>query len=166
MENLNQPPKSNGLNIKSEIIEGDFIYRLITEKDHYDKGENVKIYAELEYIGKEDEVEILHGGSPFLFPMNETTRKYEVDYAVTLQGLRTVLKKGEQLRQESSGGGGYSEQDNEAYKEFMKKVMDQNYPSGHYVVNGYTNFTLADEDEKNYTIEAQVEFYVENEAKN
>ncbi|MDV6379329.1 hypothetical protein ORD22_14010 [Sporosarcina sp. GW1-11] len=45
----------------------------------------------------------------------------------------------------------------------MKKVMKKDYPSGHYIVNGSANFTLADEDERKYMIEAQVEFTVGNE---
>lgn len=165
VKDVNQSAKSNQLNKESEVIKGDFIYRLVTEEDHYDKGENVKIYAELEYIGEENQVEITHGGSPFLFPMTETTRDYEIEYAVTMVGNRTVLKKGEPMRQELNGGGSYSDHDKEEYKEFMKKVMKQDFPSGHYIVNGYADFYLADKakDEEHYTIEAQIEFYVDSE---
>lgn len=157
-----QLPKPDEENTISEVIEGDFIYRLVSEKDHFDEGEDVKIYAELEYLGQEDEVEISHGSSPFLFPMTETTRDYDIEYAVTMEGKHTVLKKGEPLRQESNGGGSYSDHDKEEYKEFMKKVMKSNYPSGHYVVNGYANFYVEDDIEKEYMIEAQVEFYVDD----
>ena len=146
---------------KAEVSEDNFIYRLVTVKDHYEEGESVKIYAELEYIGKEDEVEINHGTSPFFFPMTETTRNYEIEYAVTLPGKSAILKKSEPMRQESSGGGGYSDHDNEEYKDFMKLVMKQNYPNGHYIVDGYANFTLGDEDESEYTMAAQIEFYVD-----
>lgn len=158
-------PKSESLGNKAEASEGDFIYRLVSEKDHYDEGEDVKIYAELEYIGKEDEVEITHGSSPFLFPMTETTRDYEIAYAVNLPGNSTILKKGEPMRQEYRGGGGYAEQNKEEYKVFMKQVMKQDFPSGHYIVNGYADFHLADKakDEEKYTIEAQIEFYVDSE---
>ena len=165
VKDVNQSPKSDQLNKKSEVIQGDFIYRLVTEKEHYDKGEDVKIYAELEYIGKEDEVEITHGGSPFLFPMTETTRGYEIEYAVTMVGKRTVLKKGEPMRQQLNGGGSYSDHDKEEYKEFMKRVMKQDFPSGHYIVNGYADFYLVDKAkcEEQYTIEAQIEFNVDSE---
>lgn len=156
-------PIPESLSNKAEAIEGDFIYRLVTEKNDYDEGEDVRIYAELEYIGKENEIEITHGSSPFLFPMTETTRNYEIEYAVNLQGVSTILKKGAPMRQEIRGGGGYSDHDKEEYKVFMKNVMKQDYPSGHYVVNGYAGFTLAGNDEKSYTLEAQVEFNVNNE---
>lgn len=165
VKDINQSPKSDELYKKSEVIKGDFIYRLVTEKEHYDEGENVKIYAELEYIGEEDQVEITYGSSPFLFPMTETTRDYEIAYAVNLPGNSTILKKGEPMRQEYRGGGGYAEHDKEEYKVFIKQVMKQDFPSGHYIVNGYADFYLADKakDEEKYTIEAQIEFYVESE---
>ena len=160
-----KPPKPDELYKKSEVIKGDFIYRLVTEKEHYDEGENVKIYAELEYVGEENQVEIMHGSSPFLFPMIETTRDYEIAYAVNLPGNSTILKKGEPMRQEYMGGGGYAEHNKEEYKVFIKKVMKQDFPSGHYIVNGFADFHLADEvkDEKKYIIEAQIEFYVDSE---
>lgn len=161
VKDINQSPKSDELYKKPEVIKGDFIYRLVTEKEHYDEGENVKIYAELEYIGEEDKVEITHGSSPFLFPMTETTRDYEIAYAVNLPGESTTLKKGEPMRQEYRGGGSYAEHDKEEYKVFMK----QDFPSGHYIVNGYADFHLADKakDEEKYIIEAQIEFYVNSE---
>ncbi|WP_301107244.1 hypothetical protein [Sporosarcina sp.] len=158
-----QSPKPDELYTISEVVEGDLIYRLISEEEHYDEGENVEIFAELEYAGQKAEVEISHGSSPFLFPMTETTRDYEIEYAVTMVGKRTVLKKGEPMRQELNGGGSYSDQDKEEYKEFMKKVMKANYPSGHYIVDGRANFYVEDEMEKEYTIEAQIEFYVDRE---
>ena len=156
-------PEPNELKTTAEVMEGDFIYRLVSEKEHYGKGEDVKIYAELEYIGAENEVEIRHGSSPFLFPMTETTRKYEIEYAVTMEGKRSVLKKGEPLRQELNGGGSYSDHHQEEYKEFMKKVMKGNYPSGHYIVDGYADFDTAGDVEKEYMIEAQIEFAVDGE---
>ncbi|GKV67370.1 MULTISPECIES: hypothetical protein [Sporosarcina] len=156
-------PEPNELKTTAEVMEGDFIYRLVSEKDHYGEGEDVKIYAELEYIGPENEMEIRHGSSPFLFPMTETTRNYEIEYGVTMAEERTVLKKGEPLRQETRGGGSYSEHDPEEYKEFMKKVMKEDYPSGHYIVDGYASFDTAGDVEKEYLIEAQIEFIVDGE---
>ena len=165
VQNVNKSPKSDELDQKSEVIKGDFIYRLVTEKEHYDEGENVKIYAELEYIGGEDQVEITHGSSPFLFPITETTRDYEIAYAVNLQGKNTILKKGEPMRQEYRGGGSYAEHDQAEYKVFMKQVMKQDFPNGHYIVNGYADFYLVDKAkcEEQYTIEAQIEFNVDSE---
>lgn len=142
---------------EAENKNGDYIYRLVTEKSHYDKGEPVKIYAELEYVGPKEEVVIKHSSSPFLFPMTETTRNYDIAYAVAAVGNETVLKRGVPLRHETTGGGGYSEQDKEEYKEFMKQVMERKYPKGHYIVDGFADFTV-DDNQENYKIKAQIEF--------
>ena len=47
----------------------------------------------------------------------------------------------------------------------MKRVMKPDFPSGHYIVNGYADFYLVDKAkaEEQYTIEAQIEFYVDSE---
>lgn len=153
-------PTVDRSNSQAESRDGDFIYRLVTEKERYHTGEPVKLYAELEYVGLKDEVVIEHGSSPFYFPMKETTRNYEIGYQVTHAAEQTVLKRGVALRQETTGGGGYSEHDEEGYKEFMKQVMERKYPSGHYNVNGLADFTVVDE-QKKYRMETQIEFYVD-----
>lgn len=163
VEKKQEPTNKESLSTHAEVTKDDFIYRLITEKVRYSENETVKIYAELEYIGEEEEIEISHGSSPFLFPMTETTRNYDIGYAVTLQGGRTKLKKGEPIRQEYRGGGGYSEQDEEEYKEFMKQVMSKNFPSGHYIVDGYADFSLVSDKEKRYNLKSQIEFYVDSD---
>ena len=163
VEKEQESTNKESLSKYAEVTKDDFVYRLITEKVHYPENGTVKIYAELEYIGKEDEVEIIHADSPFYFPMTETTRKYEIDYAMTLQGRRTTLKKGEPFRQDARGGGGYSEHDAEDYKEFMKQMMSQKFPSGHYIVNGYAEFALVSDEEKRYNMKAEVEFYVDGD---
>lgn len=161
-EQNNPPPKpeTDQQTERAETLDGDFIYRLATEKKHYGKGERVKVYAELEYIGPADEITIEHSSSAFLFPMTETTRNYEIDYAVNTIGKQTVLKKGVPLRGELQGSGGYSDQDKKEYKEFMKQIMEMNYPSGHYIVNGNAWFTEA-ASQKEYSINAQIEFTVD-----
>ncbi|MFP3919010.1 hypothetical protein U5N28_14500 [Lysinibacillus telephonicus] len=46
----------------------------------------------------------------------------------------------------------------------MKQIMNQEFPKGHYVVNGFTDFNvLADGDSeqgKRYEIKAKIEFKV------
>lgn len=54
--------------IRDEETRGDFVYRLYTEKEVYAEGEQVKIYAELEYVGDQDVITIYHAASPFFFP--------------------------------------------------------------------------------------------------
>lgn len=163
IEQNNPPPEKQeeGLQTeRAETLDGNFIYRLVSEKSHYKEGEPVKIYAELEYIGLEEEATIEHSSSPFLFPMKETTRNYEIDYAVNTIGNQSVLKKGVPLREEIQGSGGYSEQDKETYKEFIKQVMEKNYPTGRYIVSGNAWFREADSQEE-HIIHAQIEFAID-----
>lgn len=102
---------TENLGTKAEVTEGEFVYRLVTEKAEYDENEPIKIYAELEYIGDKEKIEILHAASPFYFPMVETTRNYEIDYSMEQPALGTVILRGEPLRTEYRGSGGYGSQD-------------------------------------------------------
>lgn len=142
---------------ESEIQDGDFVYRLVTEKPEYDDGSKVKIYAELEYVGDQDQVEITHAASPFFFPMIERTREFEIGYGMNEPLLSTVLKKGEPLREEYNGSGGFSDQDSSEYKEFIQKIMDGDFPKGFYAVNGYANFNY---NEQKYNIGTEIQFKV------
>ena len=157
------PSNTESVETKVEVTKGDFIYRLVTEKAEYAENEPIKIYAELEYIGSKEEIEIGHGGSPFHFPMLETTRNYEIMYRMEQPYLSTKLMKGEPLRQEYKGSGGFGSQDKKDYIEFMKRIMNQEFPKGNYVVNGFAEFDVIDREtkqKKKYNIKSQVEFMV------
>lgn len=160
----NEPSDTQTLETKTEVIEADFEYRLVTEKAEYSKNEPIKIYAELEYTGDKGEIEIFHSASPFYFPMVETTRNYEIGYVMEEPLLSTKLIKGEPLRKEYRGSGGYGSQNKKEYMKFIKQIMNQEFPEGHYVVNGIADFgVIANEEtgqKKNYKIKAQVEFRV------
>lgn len=160
----NEPSNTQTLETKAEVIEEDFVYRLVTENAEYSKNEPIKIYAELEYTGDKEEIEIFHSASPFSFPMVETTRNYEIGYGMNEPLLSTKLIKGEPLREEYRGSGGYGSQDKKEYIEFMKQIMNQEFPKGHYVVNGIADFgVIANEEtgqKKKYKIKAKVEFSV------
>ena len=159
----NAPSTTKNLETKAEVTEGDFIYRLVTEKAEYSENEPIKIYAELEYIGNNEEITIAHASSPFHFPMVETTRNYEIIYTMEQPAIGTKLIKGEPLRAEYKGSGGYGSEDKEEYIKFMEQIMNQQFPEGHYVVGGFADFWVKendDEQKKEYRIEAQVEFSV------
>ncbi|MGP4071178.1 hypothetical protein ACTWQB_01325 [Piscibacillus sp. B03] len=142
---------------ESEVQEGDFVYRLVTEKGEYEGGSNVSIYAELEYVGDQNQVEITHAESPFIFPIHEVTREYDIGFAMNEPLLSTVLEKGEPLRKEYTASGGFSSQDPDEYVEFMQEVMDGDFPKGFYEVNGYADFNY---NEQKYEIQTQVQFKV------
>lgn len=162
----NEVFNTDKLESQAEVTEGDFTYRLVTEKAEYGENEPIKIYAELEYTGDKEEIEIFHAASPFSFPMVETTRNYDIGYGMDQPLKSTTLVKGKPLRKEYVGSGGYSSEDKKEYKDFMKRVMDKEFPAGHYVVNGIADFYIrvseGTEQKEKYELEAQVEFSVNN----
>ncbi|WP_223637165.1 hypothetical protein [Planococcus sp. 4-30] len=147
---------------QAESAKGDFIYRLATEKEQYTEGEKVEIYAELEYTGKQESIEISHAASPFYFPLHEETRNYAVEYAMNEPLLTTRLIQGEPLQESYSGSGGYSEAEDVAYVEFVQRIMEQDFPAGYYKVNGYADFIVeaANGSAAPYEIHAQIDFKV------
>lgn len=151
--------------IRDEETQGDFVYRLYTEKEEYAVGEQVKIYAELEYVGDQDEITIYHAASPFYFPMIEKTRNIEIPFPMEEPLLHTTLKKGEPLKEEYNRAGGYGSQDEKEYVEFMKKFLEEGFLPGYYVLSGYADFFVETENEgekvkEDYRIKAQIDFMV------
>lgn len=127
----------------AEVKDGDFVYRLVATDAEDQSADSVKLYAELEYVGDQDEVTITHSMSPFYFPMRETTRGYDIGYMMDQPLITTKLKKGEPLREQYHRSGGYSEdQDPKAYIEFMKAFMEKGFQPGRYEVNGFAEFNL------------------------
>lgn len=128
----------------TEVRIGDFIYRLSTEKEQYNGDEPIMIDAELEYVGDQAQIDISHAASPFYFPIKETTRSYDIPYAMDQPLLHTVLVKGEPLKMTYHGSGGYSEHDDEEVVNFMKQIMKGNFPTGSYMVEGFVEFTVVE----------------------
>lgn len=151
------------LNTKNEVNEGDFVYRLVTEKGEYHKNESVKIYAELEYIGNSEEVVIFHAASPFYFPMVEKTRNYKIGYPMKEPLESTTLKKGQPLRYKYSRSGGYGSQDEEDYVKFMRSFLEDGFPTGYYIVNGFVDFYVEDSqnNKQDFQIKGQIDFNVQ-----
>ena len=139
---------------------GDFIYRLSTEKEQYNGEEPIMINAELEYVGDQAQIDITHAASTFYFPIKETTRNYDIPYAMEQPLLHTTLVKGEPLKMTYHGSGGYSEQDKEEVVHFMKQIMAGDFPTGSYVVEGYVEFTVVETKEP-MTIKGTVHFDVQ-----
>lgn len=164
IEVIQDTDNNETLATKAQVTEGDFIYRLVTEKAVYGESEPVKIFAELEYIGDKEKIEIYHAYTPFYFPMIEKTRNYEIDYFMNQPLVSTELLKGQPLREEFKGSGGYSEGDKKEYKAFMQQIMNGQFPEGQYVVKGFADFYVIDIDgtEKKYKINAQIDFSVSN----
>lgn len=162
------------INSQAEVAAGDFVYRLVSEKSVYIEGEKVEVYAELEYVGDKSEIKIAHAASPFLFPMKEKTRGYDLSYMMNQPRIVTLLKKGEPLREPFKGAGGYGSQDPKDYVDFIKNVAEASkkgtLPWGEYHVFGSADFEpiYDTEESKNneLSLKAEIEFYVEKRKPN
>lgn len=154
------PSAGEGLIISSSFETEDFIYRLSSNGGVYEHDEEIIIEAELEYIGSQPQIEISHAASPFYFPMIETTRNYEITYAMNEPLIHTTLIKGVPLKERFIGGGGYSEEDDEDFIQFMKEFMSGDFPDGTYTVQGMTQFKIVDTDEP-VQLNTAIQFVVE-----
>jgi len=164
-ENANNKVQLGSFSTKSpnaEVTKDDFIYRLVSEKKEYNKEEVVKLYAELEYIGEQEEITIYHAMSPFYFPIEEKIRGFIIHYPMAEPLITRTLVKGEPFREEYKGSGAYSPEDGKDYVKFMESFIENGFPTGYYVVNGSADFFVgdADEEKENYHMEAQVDFKV------
>jgi hypothetical protein len=153
------------LKTRDEVTEGDFIYRLVTEKGEYLNNESVNIFAELEYIGDKEAITIFHAASPFHFPMVEKTRNIPMGYPMKEPLLSTTLIKGKPLHEEYTRSGSYGSQDDKEYVNFMKSFLKNGFPSGYYVVNGFADFYVESnengkQEKKSFKIKAQIDFKV------
>ncbi len=153
-------------NIRAVVIKDDFIYRLVTEMEEYREDETVSIYAELEYIGDNKEVIIYHASSPFYYSMFELTREFGIPFAMDQPGLRTILVRGEPLREEYKRAGitGLYE-DEEEYENFIKKFIKDGFPDGHYRLSGSAKFHVESKkdgevEKVDYKLKAEIEFKV------
>ncbi|PWW00916.1 hypothetical protein DFQ01_11161 [Paenibacillus cellulosilyticus] len=148
--------------LAQEVKEGDFVYRLVAETAEDHSADSVKLYAELEYAGDQDEVTITHAMSPFYFPMKETTRGYDISYMMDQPLITTTLRKGEPLREQYRASGGYSaDQDPKDYIEFIKDFTANGFLPGRYEVNGFADFNLLVGDKSEpYKLSATVVFTV------
>jgi hypothetical protein len=149
---------------QAEVSEGDFVYRIFSESEKYKIGEQIKVYAELEYTGDKEEIKIFHASSPFIFNLKELTRDYDMPAAMTQPLLYTTLKRGEPLRGEYGKSGGYSEDAIDEYNLFMKRFLNEKgFPEGRYELIGQAEFFIETDTEKkeDFLLEAQIRFKVE-----
>ncbi len=180
-ETLGAAPSDPPLNIAAkghhaEVPDGDFVYRLVSEKEQYEHGDQVRVYAELEYVGELDEVTIGHAASAFYFPMKELTRDYNISYAMNEPYITTTLKKGEPLREYYKMRSGYGSNDDKKFKDFIRSLKN-GFPDGDYVVYGSADFVMDSqsqgvdqggsngEEPKRYKVQAEIEFKVSAEKK-
>lgn len=150
--------------IRAEVQQDDFIYRLIADKEAYVEGDTVTIYAELEYVGEKEQIDIYHAASPFYFPLVEKKRNYSIPYAMNEPLIQTTIIKGEPLREEYKRSGGYSSSDDPKFIEFMMDFVDKGFAAGLYEMDGSAHFYVEQEGnpdkKKNYDLKAKINFTV------
>lgn len=145
-----------------ETIKNDFLFRLVSEKEEYNQGEEVKVYGEIEYIGDQEEVTINHSSSAVLFKIEEKVRGYVIPEYIQEIGVETTLDKNKAYRTKyEKTGGHYTDLDSEDYVNFLQDFWDRDdFPAGYYVVKGVADFSFESE---RYEIEAEIDFKVLNE---
>ncbi len=122
-ENHSKLDEYEVVSTESEVQEGDFIYRLFTEKPEYTTDESVNIYAEFEYVVDQEEVMIYHAMKPFYFPMTEKVRHYEINYPMPDPLGGTTLKKGKPVRHDYTRAGCYTTNEQDDCTKFMKSFL-------------------------------------------
>ncbi|WP_438311329.1 hypothetical protein [Sporosarcina sp. FA9] len=149
---------------EAEAIQGDFTYKLFSEKDVYDEYGDIAVFAEITYTGEMDSIDIYHSASPFSFPFEERTRGFTVDYAMNEPLIITTLEKGIPFRQNYDFAGGYSDADDEDYLDFVKLVIDKGFPEGEYIIHGIADFWIEDPaeaaDDQKFYLKADIGFHV------
>ncbi|MYL46396.1 hypothetical protein GLV94_12150 [Virgibacillus halodenitrificans] len=149
-----------------ETVEDDFLFRLVSKKDQYKKGEEIILYGEIVYKGDKEEVNINHASSAIFFNIREETRGYEIGYAVKDIGLTTTLHRlGSPYQKQYTKNIGYNpENETKDYEQFKDDFLNNDgFPPGYYKVKGQTDFSLSSEGEleqKKYNMEAAIDFKV------
>lgn len=158
-DNSLQKQETQGM--EKEVREKEFIYRLVTEKNDYSEGSSPEVYAELEYVGDKEKIQIFHSTSPFSFFVTEVTRDFKIDYPIADEGIITTLYKGVPFREKYKGGAGsYSFDDDEEYLLFFEQISKGEFPIGQYQIQGSVNFSISTYEGEKYYLTEQIEFTI------
>lgn len=149
-------------NNEAEVTDGDYVFRLISEKEVYQVGEKVDMYGELTYVGDKEEVEIVHSTNLFIFPMLEKVREHEISGGTTEEAVETTLKRNEPyIENYAKNGVGYAGEDPQSYQSFIENFMNRgDFPAGYYEVQGEASFSVNGEP---IEMEAVIDFKVVKE---
>lgn len=145
-----------------ETIQDDFIFRLVSEKEQYKVGEDVKLYGEILYKGDKEEITIYHSSSAVSFNVIEKIRGHEISYIVKEIGTSTTLNRlGNPYRAQYNKSAVYNPDNiQKDYARFMETFSKkEGFPSGYYIVKGTTDFSVESQ-EKLYKLEATIDFKV------
>ncbi|MRG85924.1 hypothetical protein [Salinibacillus xinjiangensis] len=147
-----------------EVKYEDFIFRLVSEKEKYHVGEEVRLYGEVEYVGEKDEVKVPLSAT--IFSLKEMVRDYEIrdrrTEEIAEDGVltATTLKQGEPYRIDYEKSGTTKGSDTESYRKFIRRFVQRDgFPPGYYVMTGYTEFLIGEKPEK-VKLEAKIDFKI------
>ncbi|MEY9970936.1 hypothetical protein ABH966_001300 [Lysinibacillus sp. RC46] len=158
-----KPPPSKNYSQTATSQQEDFLYELSISKPTFTEGESIKITAKLTYVGQAQNVTIYHGGSPFLFNLQETTRNFEIPSVMDTPLITRILERNVPYEEVYTSGGVYDEFSEPKLVEFMKQTMKGHFPKGHYIVKGSNDFYTEDPNEQKteYKPSATIEFNVQ-----
>ncbi len=160
-ENGAENKKGVNENNSSTEIQDKFKLELKSEKPRYMVGEELKITAELTYMG-EEEIEIGHGGSWLYFNTTNVTKGYQFKGAMDQPYIVTPMKPNEPIivQYRFSGGTYFKESGGTPYTdEEFKQMASMNFPPGEYKIEGITDFRIDGEEQK-YELEADIVFEI------
>ncbi|PYZ94008.1 hypothetical protein CR194_00240 [Salipaludibacillus keqinensis] len=151
LENSAPEEEQKSEKIASETDSGDFVLRLVSEKEMYESGEEVLITGKIKYIGGKEEIELTHSESPFYFEMIEVNSGAELSYSLQEIGATTVLKQNEWYEEQyEKGKSTFIEHNN--HMDFQNAFIDDDgFPPGEYEIELRTNFhTNIEEESQNH----------------
>jgi hypothetical protein len=155
-------------NTRDKITEDYFTFRLVSEKDIYQAGEEVILYGEILYKGTEEEIVIHHSASAISFYVREELRGYDLEYAVSEIGASSNLRRlGKPYRshyKKSSVQLIPFDNPSEDEGQFVEEVKNsKSFPPGYYTVKGIADFHVEiteDGENGSYKMEAAIDFKV------
>ncbi|WP_052124004.1 hypothetical protein [Ureibacillus manganicus] len=136
-------------NVTEGIIEdGQFSFKLTSEKAVYQVGEPLQIQAVLTYIGDQASITISHAASPIWLLTTNLTEDYQFQAAMNEPLIFTELKKDVPLIEEYqfSGGTYYDGAPGKPYSdEVFMQIAEGKFPPGQYEIKGRTDFAVGED---------------------
>ena len=146
----------------SGIIEGPFSFRVVSEKEVYEVGEEVKMYGELRYNGEKDAISITTGGSAINFYIKEKIRNKHVVNITEDIAIMRELEKNNPIKVQYVKNSFYLEGEDKGNHLFMEEFHNEDgFPTGYYIVKGVAEFVAnIDGENKTIRLETDIDFKV------
>lgn len=134
---------------------------VISEKSQYQVGDKIQIKAYLTYTGDKESVKLLYGPTPIYFTTSELTRNYPLMSAYNVPETERELERDVPYEEQYGFSGSYSESDPKEYVTFVKSLINNSFPKGHYVIQAVASFDdISEADRVPYEFSIDLEFEV------